>query len=99
VVRALGAQTAGSGGVGQAGDLSLTLLHDGEVEDAHQVVNNAATDALALALAGHAGAVALGALLQEQAHALVGQHTLSHAEALLVVAACKRKGSSAKKKK
>ena len=64
-----------------------TLLDDDQVEDAEVGIHNAATDRLAFALAGPAGAVAGVPLAEQQTHATVGQHTLLHGEALLVVTA------------
>ncbi len=63
-----------------------TFLDDDQVENAEIGINDATTDRLALALAGPAGTVAGVALAEQQAHTAVGQHTLLHGEALLVVA-------------
>uniref|UniRef100_A0A4W6C1N9 Uncharacterized protein n=1 Tax=Lates calcarifer TaxID=8187 RepID=A0A4W6C1N9_LATCA len=64
----------------------VTFLDDDQVENAEVGVNDATTDRLALALAGPAGTVAGVTLAEQQAHTAVGQHTLLHGEALLVVA-------------
>lgn len=85
VAGTLGTKTAGLGGISNAGNLTLTLLDDGKVEDAELVVDDATADALALALTSTAGDVALGALLEQKADTLVGDDTLGHAEALLVI--------------
>merc|ERR1719220_1880091 len=82
----LGSQPARDRVVGQSGDLSLSLLDDGHGEDREVAVNDAPTDRLPLALSILAGTVAGGSLLQQQPHPAVGQDTLLHGEALLVVA-------------
>merc|ERR1712173_371414 len=82
----LGSQPAGDGVVGQSGDLSLSLLDDGHGEDGEVAVDDAPADRLPLALSILAGTVAGGALLQQEPHPAVGQDTLLHGEALLVVA-------------
>jgi hypothetical protein len=83
---ALGAQALGVDNIGQAGDVLLALLDDGEGEDGEVLADDAATDGLALALAGAAGAVARVAVGQEQT-GTAGEHdTLLHGETLLVVA-------------
>lgn len=64
----------------------VTFLNDDQVENAEVGVNDATTDRLALALTSPAGTVAGVALAKQQAHTAVGQHTLLHGEALLVVA-------------
>merc|ERR1719442_170631 len=84
---ALGSESPGDGVVGQPGDLALALLHDGQVEDGQVPVHDAAADRLALALTVTPGSVASVSLVEEQPHATVGQHSLLHGEALLVVAA------------
>merc|ERR1712211_119281 len=82
----LGSQPAGDGVVGQSGNLGLSLLDDGHGQDGEVAVDDAPTDRLPLALSILARAVACGALLQQQPHPAVGQDTLLHGEALLVVA-------------
>lgn len=84
---ALGTKTLGVDGVGETGQLSLALLDDGESEDSKVGGDDAATDGLALALAGAAGAVAGVALTEEEAHTGRVHNTLLHGEALLVVTA------------
>jgi len=83
----LGAQPAGHLRVREALDLGVTLLGDDEVKDGEVGADNAATDRFALALAALALAVAREALGEEEPHAGVGEHTLLHREALLIVAA------------
>merc|ERR1711934_310931 len=83
---ALGTQPARDRVVGQSRDLSLSLLDDGHGEDGEVAVDDASADGLPLALSILARAVASGSLLQQQPHPAVGQDTLLHGEALLVVA-------------
>lgn len=64
----------------------ITFLNNDQVENAEVGINNATADRLALALASPAGTVAGVALAEQQAHTAVGQYTLFHGEALLVVA-------------
>lgn len=84
---ALGAETLGVDDVGQAGDLLLALLDDGEGQNGQVHADNAAADGLALALAGAAGAVAGVAVGQKEADTGGVHDTLLHRETLLVVAA------------
>lgn len=62
----LGAETLGDNGVGQAGELALALLDDGESEDSKVLAGDGTADGLALALTGAAGAVAAVAVGEEQ---------------------------------
>lgn len=55
---ALGTEALGVDDVGQAGDLVVALLGDGEGEDSEVHANDATADGLSLALAGAAGSVA-----------------------------------------
>merc|ERR1719391_1500027 len=64
----------------------LFLLDDGHGKDGEVAVNDAPADRLPLPLSILAGTVAGGSLLQEQPHPAVGQDTLLHGEALLVIA-------------
>ena len=73
--------------VGQAGDVGITLLDDAEGEDGKVHADDAATDRLALALAGASGAVAGVAVGEEEADTGRVHDTLLHGETLLVVAA------------
>lgn len=82
----LGSETLGVDDVGQAGDVGITLLDDGEGEDGQVHADDAATDGLPLALTSAAGAVA-GVTLGEQESDTGRVHdTLLHGETLLVVA-------------
>ena len=82
----LGAEALGVDGIGQAGDVLLALLDDGESEDREIGADDAAADGLALALTGAAGAVAGVAVGEEKADTVGGNDTLLHRETLLVVA-------------
>lgn len=73
--------------VGEAGDVGLANLDDGEGEDGEIGSDDAATDGLALALTGAAGAVAGVAVGEEEADTGRVHDTLLHRETLLVVAA------------
>lgn len=64
----------------------ITFFDDDQVENAEVGVNDATTDRLALTLTSPAGAVAGVALAEQQAHTSLGQDTLLHGEALLVIA-------------
>jgi len=83
----LGTKTLGVDGVGEAGELGVALLHNGERKDGKVGGDDAATDGLALALTSAARAVAGVALGEEKAHTGGVHDTLLHGEALLVVAA------------
>ena len=63
----LGSEALGVDGVGEAGDLSLALLDDGESEDRQIGANDGTTNGLALALTGSAGAVAGVSVVEEKA--------------------------------
>lgn len=62
----LGAQALGNDGVGQAGELALALLDDGQSQDGKVLTGDTTADGLALALTGAAGAVAAVAVGEEQ---------------------------------
>lgn len=62
----LGTQSLGVDNVGQAGDVALALLDDGEGKDGKIVGNNRATDGLALALTSAARSVAGVAVGKEE---------------------------------
>ena len=62
----LGTETLGLDGVGQARDIGLALLDDGQGKDSQVLGDDAATDRLALAFTGTAGAVAGVAFGQEE---------------------------------
>jgi hypothetical protein len=81
----LGAEAAGGADVSHIGDLGIALLLDHEVEDGDVGAHNAAADGLALAGTHTAGSVAGKAVAEEKADASVGEYTLLHGEALLVI--------------
>jgi len=83
---ALGTKTLGVDSVGDAGDIGLSLLDDGESEDGQVHGDDAAADGLALALTGAARAVAGVSLGEEKADTGWVHNTLLHWETLLVVA-------------
>ncbi|KAI3481067.1 hypothetical protein L1887_56641 [Cichorium endivia] len=87
VVGTLGTKALGDGGVGvgEAGDLVVALLDNNEVEGLDIGADDAATDRLALALTGAAGAVARVTLGEEETHTVGEEDTLLHGETLLVV--------------
>jgi len=82
----LRSQTASGGLVGEAGDVSVTLLDDGELHDGEVMVGDGTANGLALAGARAALTEGLHALLEEQADAVGGEDTLHHGETLLVIA-------------
>lgn len=71
--------------VGQAGDIGVALLDDGEGEDRQVHGDDAAADRLALALTRAAGAVARVAVGEQEPDTGRVHDTLLHGEALLVV--------------
>merc|ERR1719220_2233681 len=60
----LGSKPPRDGAVGQPGDLSVSLLHDGQVEDGQISIDNASTDRLTLALSAASRSVAAVTLLE-----------------------------------
>jgi len=62
----LGAETLGDDGVGETGELALTLLDDAQGENGKVLTGDGTTDGLALALTGAAGAVAAVTVGEEQ---------------------------------
>jgi len=71
--------------VGEARDVSITLLDNAEGEDREIHADDAATDRLSLALTGASGSVARVALGEEEADTGRVHDTLLHGETLLVV--------------
>jgi hypothetical protein len=63
------------------------LLDNNQIQHGKVSANNAATHRLSLAFAGSAGSVAAETVAQQQSHTGVGEDTLLHGEALLVVTA------------
>jgi hypothetical protein len=84
---ALGTKALGVNDVGEAGDVGIALLDDAEGKDGEVLADDAATDGLALALTGAAGAVAGVAVGEEETDTEGLHNTLLHGETLLVVSA------------
>lgn len=82
---ALGAEALGVNLIGEAGDVVVTLLDDGESEDRQVHGDDAAADGLALALTSAAGAVARVAVGEQEPDTSRVHNTLLHRETLLVV--------------
>lgn len=82
---ALGTEALRVDDVGEAGDVSITLLDNAEGEDREIHADDAATDRLSLALTGASGSVARVALGEEEADTGRVHDTLLHGETLLVV--------------
>ena len=72
--------------VGEAGDVLVALLDDGEGDDGHVHADDAAVDGLALALTRAAGTVARVTLGEQELDTAGDHNTLLHGETLLVVA-------------
>jgi len=85
LARSLGSEATRDGGVGQAWNLSLALLHDDEVENGQVGVDDASSDASAVTLSRASGPVARVLGAEKKADAPVGQHSLHHGETLFVV--------------
>ena len=83
----LGAQALGVNDIGQAGDLLLALLDNGQSKDGQIHADDAAADGLSLALASSSGSVAGVAVGEEESDTGRVHDTLLHGETLLVVAA------------
>lgn len=81
----LGTKALGVNDVGEAGDISITLLDNAESKDGKIHGDDAATDRLSLALTSAAGAVAGVTLREEEADTGRVHDTLLHGETLLVV--------------
>ena len=76
----LGSKTLGEDGVGQTGDLLLTLLDDDDGEDGNVGVDDASTNGLALALAVTTGTVTRVAVREEKTDTVRQEDTLLHRE-------------------
>lgn len=81
----LGSEALGVDDVGQAGDVVIALLDNGESEDGQVHADDAATDRLSLALTSAAGAVAGVTVGEQKADTGRVHDTLLHGETLLVV--------------
>ena len=83
----LGTEALGVDDVGQAGNVGLALLDDGEGENGEVHADDATTDGLAATLTAAAGSVAGVAVGEEESDTGRVHDTLLHGETLLVVAA------------
>jgi len=83
--RSFGSQATRDGGVGQAWNISLALLHDDEVENGQVSVDDAPSNAPTMTLSRASGSVARVLGAEEETDAPVGQHALHHGETLFVV--------------
>jgi len=81
----LGAQSAGNVFVGQTGKLSVSLLHNNNVEGRDISSNNASTNRLALSLSSTTRSVAFGSLAHKKSNSGVCEDSLLHGETLLVI--------------
>jgi hypothetical protein len=88
----LGTEALGEDGVGEAGDVSLALLDDDEVEGTDVGTDDATTDGLALALSVLAGAVARVTLGEEELDTVGNEDTLLERETLLLWVGSRRSG-------
>lgn len=84
---ALGTETLGVDNVGEAGNVSITLLDDAHGKDSEVHADDATANGLPLALAGATGAVARVTLAEQESDTGRVHDTLLHRETLLVVAA------------
>lgn len=83
----LRSESSGSLGIGEASDISGTLLEDLEGNDAEIGSTDAASDGLSLPLTRSSGSVGLGSGFHEDFDTAVHHDTLFHGESLLVVTA------------
>ena len=83
---ALGAKTTGGGGVGDALDGLLSVLHDDDVEDGDVVVEDATAEGLTAALSlGSAETLESdGTAVNEEGHAGGGHNSVDHGETLAI---------------
>merc|ERR1712100_949994 len=87
LVGPLGSEAEVLVGISEAWNIGGATLDDNQVQHGQILVDDAATDRLALTLTSPALTVALGALHEEKADAVVSEDTLEHWESLLVVTA------------
>ena len=85
LVGSLGTQSARLDLVGQTGDVLGSLLDDDQVHNRQIGANDATTNGLSLAGTLSSGSEALHVLVEEKSDTGVGQNTLHHGEALLIV--------------
>ena len=76
----LGTKSLGENGVGEAGNVGVTLLDNGDGENGDVGADDAAADGLSDSLSSSSGAVARVALGQKEADSVCLQDTLLHGE-------------------
>ena len=81
----LGSQTTRDGGIGEAGNVVVSFLHNNHRNDGKISIDNATTNRLAFTFTCTALTVARVAFAQEKTHTKSGKDTLFHGETLLVV--------------
>merc|ERR1719418_236062 len=81
----LGSQTTRDGGIGEAGNVVVSFLHNNHRNDGKISIDNASTNRLAFTFTCTALTVARVAFAQEKTHTKSGKDTLFHRETLLVV--------------
>lgn len=81
----LGTQSSGQDGVGESGDLSLTLLDDGDGKNGDVGVDDATSNRLSLSLTRSSSSVARVTVSEEESGSVGEEDTLLHGETLLVV--------------
>lgn len=81
----LGTKSLGDNGVGETGELTLTLLDDAQGKDGEVEVGDGTTDTLALSLTSAARAVAAVTVGKQESGTSGKENTLLHGETLLVV--------------
>jgi len=86
LVGSLGSKSSVDDGVGEASNLVVALSHNNGRDDAHVVVQDATSNGLSLSLATSATGVTAHAVLEQESNTSADEHTLLHAEALLVLA-------------
>ena len=85
-VSTLRAESSRGGGIGDAGDVVVTFLDDNKVQDGKVRANDATANRFPLTLTRSASPVAREPVAKKESHSGIGQHTLFHWKALLIVA-------------
>jgi hypothetical protein len=96
IVGTLGTQSTRNRFVGQSLYGVFTDLGDDQVQHSKVLPDDASTDRLTLSFARTPGSVGLVSLLTQETHSSVGQDTLTHGEALLIVSSRNAKDVSLK---
>jgi len=81
----LGTKATWDSGVSQSWDISFSLLDDDEMENGEIGVDDAASDAPAVALTRAARTIALVLGAEQQTNSSISQHSLHHREPLFIV--------------